>query len=63
MTETEDKALRAFIEAGADLLHLPIDPSWLSAIEGNLKVTLRHGAVVAELELPDELEAAPIFKA
>jgi hypothetical protein len=63
MTDSDDKALRAFIEAGADLLNLQIDPRWLPAIEGNLKVTLRHAALVAELELPDELEAAPVFKA
>ena len=63
MTTSEDETLRAFVEAGADLLHLEIDPLWLPAIVGNLKVTLRHGALVAELELPDELEAAPVFKA
>jgi Protein of unknown function (DUF4089) len=63
MTERDDEALKAFIEAGADLLNLSIDPRWLPAIEGNLQVTLRHGALVAELELPDEAEPAPVFKA
>lgn len=63
MTEHDDEALKAFIEAGADLLNLNIDPRWMPAIEGNLLVTLRHGALVAELELPDEAEPAPVFKA
>ena len=31
--------------------------------EGQLQVILRHGALVAEFPLPDELEPAPVFKA
>jgi hypothetical protein len=63
MKDPDEKALKAFIEAGADLLNLAIDPRWLPAIQGNLQVTLRHGAIVAELELPDEAEPAPVFEA
>ena len=62
MKEPDEKA-KAFIEAGADLLGLPIDPLWMPSIEGHLLVTLRHAALVAELDLPDEAESAAVFRA
>jgi hypothetical protein len=32
-------------------------------VKANLDVILKHAAVVAEFELPDEAEPAPVFKA
>ena len=63
MTEPNDETLDALIDAVARALALPIDPAWKPAIMANLQVTLRLAAVVAELELRDEAEPAPVFEA
>jgi Protein of unknown function (DUF4089) len=63
MTDMDDETLDAFIEAGAKAQGLPIDPAWMAAIHANLKVTLSHAAVVGGFILPDEAEAAPVFRA
>jgi hypothetical protein len=63
MTDTDDAALDAFIEAGAKAMGLPLDPAWLPAIRANLRVTLAHGAAAGGFALPDEAEAAPVFRA
>jgi hypothetical protein len=53
----------AFIESGTRLLQLPIEPTWAPAIRANLEVVLRLAALVAEFDLPDEAEPAPVFEA
>ena len=63
MAETNNEALDKLIDASATVLALPIEPAWKPAIKGNLQVTLRLAAIVAELELPDEAEPAPVFEA
>ena len=63
MTDTDDATLDAFIEAGTQAMGLPLDPAWLPAIRANLRVTLAHGATTGSFPLPDEAEAAPVFKA
>ena len=45
------------------MLALPIDPAWLPAVRSNLDVTLKHAAAVAEFNLPDDAEPAPVFRA
>ena len=52
-----------FIAASARTLGLPMKPDWLPAVRVNLEVTLKHAALVAEFELPDDAEPAPIFTA
>ena len=52
-----------FISAAAKALDLPLEPAWQLAVEANLAVTLKHAALVAEFELPDEAEPAPVFRA
>jgi 1-carboxybiuret hydrolase subunit AtzG-like len=52
-----------FITAAADTLALPIDPAWQPAVRAHLEVTLRLARLVDELELPDDAEPAPIFRA
>jgi Protein of unknown function (DUF4089) len=52
-----------FIAASGWTLGLSIKPDWLPAVRVNLEVTLRHAALVAEFELPDDAEPAPIFTA
>lgn len=55
--------LDAFIDAGASLLKLPIDPAWKPAISGNLEVTLRLAELVAAYQLPEGIELAPVYRA
>ena len=52
-----------FIAAAARALALPIDPAWTPAIRMHLEITMRHARMVEELELPDDAEPAPVFRA
>jgi hypothetical protein len=63
MAETDDDTLDKLIDASAAALGPPIEPEWKPAIRANLAVTLRLAAMVAEFELPDEAEPAPVFEA
>jgi hypothetical protein len=60
---TPDDTLDDFIDAAASALGLPVEPEWKPGIKANLQVTLRVAAMVAEFELPDEAEPAPVFEA
>jgi hypothetical protein len=51
-----------YIAAAARALDLPIEPAWMPAVKANLEVTLRLATVVADFELPDTTEPAPIYK-
>jgi hypothetical protein len=51
-----------FIASAAAALDLPLQADWQAAIKANLEVTLKHAATVAEFELPDAAEPAPIYK-
>jgi hypothetical protein len=51
------------IEAATGALRIPVDPSWQAEVKSQLQTILRHGALVAEFPLPDEIEPAPVFKA
>jgi hypothetical protein len=55
--------LDAFILAGARTLGLKIAKGWMPAVRSNLAVTLRHAASVESLELPDDAEPAPVYRA
>jgi Protein of unknown function (DUF4089) len=59
----DDTHLDTFIGAASEALDLPVEPEWKPAVKANLAVTLRLGALVAEFELPDEAEPAPVFEA
>jgi hypothetical protein len=55
--------LDAYIDAAAAALDIPIQPEWRSEIRANLEVTFKLAALVAEKELPDDAEPAPIYQA
>jgi hypothetical protein len=55
--------LDELITASAQLLDLPIKDEWTPTIKANLKVTLDHAARVAQFDLPDDAEPAPVFRA
>jgi len=52
-----------YIAAAATALDLPLAPEWQNSVKANLAVTLKHAAAVAEFELPDAAEPAPVYKA
>ncbi len=52
-----------FIIASARALALPVDPAWYPAVAANLAVTWKLAGLVAEFELPDDAEPAPVFRA
>jgi 1-carboxybiuret hydrolase subunit AtzG-like len=56
-------SLDDFVTAAAAALGLPLQPEWRAAVKANLDVTLKYAALVAEFELRDDAEPAPIFKA
>ncbi|MCW5686971.1 MAG: DUF4089 domain-containing protein [Pseudolabrys sp.] len=62
MPDTTDP-LDAYIDAAAQILGLPLQENWKSAVKANLNVTLTHAALVEEFPLPDDAEPAPVFKA
>jgi len=55
--------LDTYIDAAAQALGIPIQPEWRGEIRANLDVTFKLAALVAEKELPDDAEPAPVFKA
>ena len=55
--------LDTYIDAAAAALNIPVQPEWKSEIRANLEVIFKLGALVAEKELPDDAEPAPVFKA
>jgi hypothetical protein len=59
----QDAHADQFIDAAVQALALPVKPAWKPAVKANLAVTLRLAQMVAEFELPDEAEPAPMFKA
>ena len=62
MTRKPDP-LDAYIDAAAQALSLTIDPAWKGDVRANLDTTFKLAAFVAEKELPDDAEPAPVFKA
>jgi hypothetical protein len=51
------------ITATADALALPIEPAWRPAVRAHIEVTLRLAKLVEDLDLPDDAEPAPVFRA
>lgn len=54
--------LDAIILSGTTLLGIPIEPEWHDAIRANLETTLRLARLVDQFPLPDEADAAPVFR-
>ena len=52
-----------FVAIAARVLAITIEPEWLPGVKGHLRVTLGHAATVAEFDLPEDAEPAPVFKA
>jgi hypothetical protein len=56
-------AIDAFVTATAQALGLELDPAWHDSVAFNLRLILRHAALVDEFALPDDAEPAPVFHA
>ncbi|NJK47570.1 DUF4089 domain-containing protein [Candidatus Gracilibacteria bacterium] len=54
--------LTSYVEQAAQLLDLSIAPEYLPGVVDNLNKMAAIASLVTEFELPDELEAAPIFE-
>ena len=55
--------IETLVAASAAALALTIDPAWREGVKRNLRVILEHAALVDRFSLPDEIEAAPVFRA
>jgi len=53
----------ALVTANAQALGMTLDPAWHDSIAFNLRLILRHAALVDEFALPDGAEPAPVFHA
>ncbi len=58
-----ENSIDAFVAASAQALGLTLDPAWHKSIAFNLRLILRHAALVDEFTLPDDAEPAPVFHA
>jgi hypothetical protein len=63
MSEIDDKALESYIMAASAALGIPIEDAWMPTIRTNLAATLRISSLMADFELPDESEPAPVYEA
>jgi Protein of unknown function (DUF4089) len=58
-----EDSIDALVEANARALGLKLDPAWHGSIAFNLRLILRHAALVDEFALPGDAEPAPVFHA
>lgn len=56
-------SIDVLVAASAQALGLALDPTWHKSIAFNLRLILRHAALVDEFALPDDAEPAPVFHA
>jgi hypothetical protein len=61
--KTHPDFIDSLVAASAAALHLPTDPAWLAGIKFNLRLVLKHAALVDEFPLPDDEDPAPVFHA
>ncbi len=62
-TDLTDAALEAYMDAAAAVLGLRIAPEWRGAVRANLAVTFRLGGLILDLDIPDEADPAPVYRA
>ena len=58
-----EDSIDALVTANAQALGLALEPTWHDSIAFNLRLILRHAALVDEFALPDDAEPAPVFHA
>jgi len=55
--------LGAFIDSGVKLLGIPLDPAWRDGVEANLAVIFRQAEAAMTVDIPDQADPAPMFRA
>ena len=58
-----ENSIDALVAASAQALGLTLNPAWHDSVAFNLRLILRHAALVDEFALPDDAEPAPVFHA
>ncbi len=53
---------QALAESAAVFLDLPLDPAHLPGVRANLALLRSHAARLDALDLPPELDPAPVFR-
>jgi Protein of unknown function (DUF4089) len=53
--------VEAMVAAGTQALGIALDPTWHDSVTFNLRLILRHAALVDEFPLPDDAEPGPVF--
>ncbi|MDJ0662341.1 MAG: DUF4089 domain-containing protein [Crocosphaera sp.] len=54
--------IKEYIEQTSVIIDLPIDPEFMPGVVDNLTRIAEIATLVTEFELPETIEAAPIFK-
>jgi hypothetical protein len=52
---------KAYVDAAAKLIGLPLDPAHRSGVVLNLERIAQMAALVMEFDLPEETEPAPVY--
>jgi len=58
----DETAIDALMAAGAAANNLPVDAAYREGVRINLVRTAAIAKLVMEFELPDAIEAAPVFR-
>ena len=54
--------IKEYIEQTSVMIDLPIDPEFMPGVVDNLTRITEIATLVTDFELPENIEAAPIFK-
>jgi hypothetical protein len=60
---SDNNELDAWLDANAALLGITVAPEWRDTIRLHLRITRDMAQRVSEFPLPDEADAAPVFRA
>jgi len=63
MGSSDGPDLDAFVDSGVKLLGISVDPAWRESVKANLAVILRQADAVMAVEIPDDTDPAPVFRA
>jgi hypothetical protein len=62
MSEPAKPEIAAYVDAAAQMVGLPIAPQYREGVIANMERTAQIAALALAEPLPDDLEAAPVFR-
>lgn len=62
MSDPKKQDIGAYVDAMAQTIGLPIEPQYRDAVIANVERTAQVAAQALAEPLPDDLEAAPVFR-